>query len=188
MEDELYKIPYSIQLYGHKYNEYEPITEERLRNYRYIVLEYLQLLEDKNNLINKISSLKGINYDRIKVQTGNGPKITEEEQYTINLEKVNHAIREYQGWLPDEQQIIKNQLFRLKKPLYSEILIAYYINGKKWSVILQEKLGTRVDFKDNYQNYHKTLMEWRKSALKQLEEISSKPYVPVIDRQLTMKL
>lgn len=180
--EETLQVPESIQIYNHKFNQYEPITAERLLNYRYIVKEYLQLQQDKTNIIAKIGTLKGIDYDRIKVQPGNGHKTSEQEHYVIMLEKINKAIREYQGWLPNEQEIIKNQLYRLKNPLYAEILTAYYINGKKWAVILDEKLGTRIDFKDNYPNYWKTLMEWRKSALKQLEEISSKPYIPAANQ------
>lgn len=171
-------LPPSIQIYNHKYNEYEPITVERLMNYRYILQEYLQLLNDKKNLLAKIGTVKGIDYDKIKVQSGNGQKTSEQEHYAICLEKINQAIWSYQGWLPDEQEIIKTQLYRLK-PLYTEILTAYYINGKKWSTILEEKLSTRIDFKENYPNYWKTLMEWRKSALKQLEETSAKPYIPI---------
>lgn len=179
MEQNLDFLPQSIQIYQHKYNEYEPITPERLLNYRYIVQEYLQLLCDKKNILEKIGNVKGVNYDKIKVQSGNGAKTSEQEHYAICLEKINKAIWAYKGWLPDEQEIIKTQLYRLNKPLYIEILTAYYINGKKWSAILEEKLSTRIDFKENYHNYWKVLMEWRKSALKQLAEISAQPYVPI---------
>lgn len=153
MEETLKELPQSIQIYGHKYKRFEPITAERLNNYRYIVKEYLQLCEDKTRIEEKIGTLKGISYDKIKVQTGNGSKITEQEHYAIMLEKVNKALWEYKGWLPDEQEIIKTQFYRLERPLYIEILTAYYINGKKWAVILEEKLGTRPDFKENYSNY-----------------------------------
>ena len=187
MDEQISELPQSIQIYGHKYKPFEPITVERLNNYRYILQEYLQLMQDKANIIAKIGTLKGIDYDKIKVQTGNKHKTSEQEHYVIMLEKINKAIKEYQGWLPDEQEIIKNQLYRLKKNLYIEILTAYYINGKKWAVILEEKLGTRTDFKDNYANYHKTLMDWRKSALKQLEEISAQPYIPSVNQLHILK-
>lgn len=182
MREETLYLPPCIEIYTHKYKDVEFVNAERLINYRYIVQEYLQLLIDKTDIEKRIGTLKGIDYDRIKVQTGNGLKTSEQEHYAMKLERINKLIWGYQGWLPDEQKIIKNQLLRLTKPLYIELLTAYYINGKKWAVILDEKLGTRIDFQENYHNYWKTLMEWRKSALKQLEEISSKPYVPALNQ------
>lgn len=182
MREETIYLPPCIEIYTYKYKEVEFVNAERLTNYRYIVQEYLQLLKDKADIQKRIGILKGIDYDKIKVQSGNGHKTSEQENYVMKLEKINKLIWGYQGWLPDEQKIIKNQLLRLTKPLYIELLTAYYINGKKWAVILDEKLSTRADFKDNYANYWKTLMDWRKSALKQLEEISSRPYVPTLSQ------
>lgn len=178
MQEEKVFIPANIGIYQEKFNNIERITAERLINYRCIVQEYLQLCQDKAAIIDKIASLKGVDYNKIKVQSGNGAKTTQQEHYVITLERINKSIWAYQGWLPDEQKIIKTQINRLTNPLYIEIITAYFINGKKWDTILREKLGSRSDFEANYTNYYRILMEWRKNALTQLEKISSQPYIP----------
>lgn len=66
---------------------YEPITVERLDNYSEIEKEYNYLLNQKSNIIQRISTLRGIDYSKIKVTSGNGSKISEEEHYAMTLQK-----------------------------------------------------------------------------------------------------
>lgn len=165
---------------------YEPITIERLNNYAEIVKEYETLLRHKKNLIERVGMLQGVDYSRIKVQTGNGPKITEQEHYTMSLQKINSKIAEYEAWILPEKEIIKNQIARVKKRDYRKLLIFRYIEKWKWAEIIQEFFEFEKDYEEEKGGrYRDIIMYWNRRALEELQKISSKPYEPII-KQLNL--
>ena len=165
---------------------YEPITIERLDNYAEIVKEYDYLLHQKNNLIKKLG-LKGVDYSKIKVTSGNGAKISEQEHYVMSLQKINSKIADYESWLKPEKEIIKTQIARIKKWHFRKILVLRYIEKWKWSEIIDEFFGFEDDFEEEKNlRYKDKIFDWNKAALAELEKISAKPYVKA-SKQLTLK-
>lgn len=162
---------------------YEPITLKRLDDFGEIMKEYETLKRHKRNLIEKCNTLKSIDYSKIKVQTGNGPKISEQEHYAIKLQSINDKIREYEAWIRPEKEIIKNQIARVPKRDYRKLLILRYIDKWKWSEIIQEFFEFELDYEDqkNYR-YKDTIMYWNRRALEELQKISAQPYVPVAEQ------
>ena len=157
---------------------YEPITIERLDNYAEIVKEYDYLLRQKNNLIKKLG-LKAVDYSKIKVTSGNGAKISEEEHYVMSLQKINAKIADYEIWLKPEKEIIKTQIARIKKWHFRKILVLRYIEKWKWSEIIDEFFGFEDDFEDEKNlKYKDKIFDWNRRALAELEKVSAMPYIP----------
>lgn len=155
---------------------YEPITIERLDNYAEIVKEYDYLLHQKNNLIKKLG-LKGVDYSKIKVTSGNGAKISEQEHYVMSLQKINAKIADYESWLKPEKEIIKTQIARIKKWHFRKILVLRYIEKWKWSEIIDEFFGFEDDFEDEKNlKYKDKIFDWNRRALAELEKVSAMPY------------
>lgn len=166
---------------------YEPITIERLDNYSEIEKEYNFLLRQKENLIKKIGTLSGVDYSKIKVTSGNGAKISEQEHYVMSLQKINSKLHEYEGWLPFEKEIIKTQIARIKKWHLRKILVLRYIEKWKWSEIIDEFFGFEDDFEEEKNlRYKDKIFDWNRRALAELEKVSAKPYVKA-SKQLTLK-
>ena len=160
---------------------YEEITTERLDNFGAIVKEYETLLRHKKELIRRMGVLKAIDYSKDRVQSGNGHKMSEQERYAIALQKINDKIKDYEAWIPPEKEIIKNQIARVRNRDYRKLLILRYVEKWKWAEIVQEFFEFEQDYEEHKKDkYWDTLMYWNRQALKQLEEISTKPYVPVI--------
>ena len=166
---------------------YEPITIERLDNYAEIEKEYKFLLRQKENLIKKIGTLSGVDYSKIKVTSGNGAKISEQEHYVMSLQKINSKIADYENWLKPEKEIIKTQISRIKKWHFRKILVLRYIEKWKWSEIIDEFFGFEDDFEEEKNlRYKDKIFDWNKAALAELEKVSAKPYVKA-SKQLTLK-
>ncbi len=156
---------------------YEPITIERLDNYAEIVKEYDYLLHQKNNLIKKLG-LKAVDYSKIKVTSGNGAKVSEQEHYVMSLQKVNAKIANYESWLKPEKEIIKTQIARIKKWHFRKILVLRYIEKWKWSEIIDEFFGFEDDFEDEKNlKYKDKIFDWNRRALVELEKVSAMPYI-----------
>lgn len=163
---------------------YEPISIDRLNNYTEIVKELDYLLMQKENLKSKIGILKGVDYTKIKVTTGNGTKLSEQERYAAALQKINIEIDKYRAWLPNEHQIIKTQIARVKKWNYRKLLVLRYLEKRKWADITEEFFGFENDFEDEKNlKYKDKIMYWNRQALAELSKVSSKPYIN-IEKQL----
>lgn len=165
---------------------YEPITIERLDNYAEIVKEYDYLLHQKNNLIKKLG-LKAVDYSKIKVTSGNGAKVSEQEHYVMSLQKINAKIADYKSWLKPEKEIIKTQIARIKKWHFRKILVLRYIEKWKWSEIIDEFFGFEDDFEDEKNlKYKDKIFDWNRRALAELEKVSAIPYQKVA-KQLVLE-
>ena len=164
---------------------YEPITIQRLDDFKAILREYESLKEQKYKLEKRLG-LSGVDYSKIKVTTGNGHKLSEEERFTLALQKINAKMLEYEQWLKPEKGIIISQIARLKRQEYRKILLLRYIERWKWAEIIQECFWFENDFEAEKQNKYKDkVLYWNRQALKELETISQKPYVK--NEQLTLK-
>lgn len=158
---------------------YEPITIERLSAYVDGVKELDRLLYYKKGIEEKIGSLNGVDYSQTKVNTGKNQKISEQERFTIALEKVNKRIDEWKIWLNAEHEIIITQIARVKKWEYRKILVLRYVEGWKWAEVVQEFFEFEKDYEEEkHTKYRETIMRWNRNAIKELEEVSSKPYIP----------
>lgn len=157
---------------------YEHITLKRLDDYSEIVKELDFLLKQKEGIKAKINSLSGIDYSKIKVTTGNQQKISEQEHYVMALETINKKIDEYRVWLLPEHKIIKTQIARIKKWNYRKILVYRYLEKWKWSDIISDFFGFEEDFEEEKNGkYKEKVLYWHRQALKELENISSVPYI-----------
>lgn len=166
---------------------YEPITLERLDNYTEIVKELDFLLRQKEQIKEKIGLLRSIDYSKIKVTTGNGEKMSEQEHYAMSLQKINKKIDEYKAWLLPEHEIIKTQISRVRKWNYRKILVYRYLEKWKWREIIQEFFEFENDFKEEKDNKYKDqIMYWHRQALSELKKVSNKPYVK-ITKQLALE-
>lgn len=167
---------------------WEAITIERLNNYTEIVKELDFLLKQKQSLIDKIGTLKSVDFSKIKVTSGNGQKLSEQERFAITLEKINKKIDEYKAWLPPEHSIIKAQFSRIKRWEYRKLLVLRYLEKWKWNEIIDEFFSFEADFEEEKElKYKDTVMRWHRQALADLEKISAKPYEPAYPKQMTFE-
>jgi len=158
---------------------YEPITIQRLDDFGAVMREYQDLKNQKYKLEKRLG-LSGVDYSKIKVTSGNGQKLSEQERFTIALQKINAKMLEYEQWLKPEKQIIITQIARIKRQEYRKILVLRYIEKWKWSEIIQECFWFEADYETEKQSKYKDkVLYWNRQALKELEEISQKPYVKV---------
>lgn len=166
----------------------EPITTERLEYYTEIVKELDNLLRQKKIIEAKIGTVSGIDYSKIKVTSGNAPKISIQEHYALALEKINSRVDELKYWLKNEHEIIKMQISRVKKWNYRKVLVLRYLEKWKWSEIIDEFFGFEEDFEEEKgDKYKDRILYWNRQALAELEKISSKPYVKC-EMQLNLTL
>lgn len=165
---------------------YEPITIQRLDDFGAVMREYNDLKNQKYKLEKRLG-LSGIDYSKIKVTSGNGQKLSEQERFTIALQKINAKLLEYEQWLKPEKEIIIQQIARIKRQEYRKILVLRYIEKWKWSEIIQECFWFEADYEEQKQDKYKVkVLYWNRQALKELEEVSQKPFVKV--EQLVMGL
>lgn len=165
---------------------YEHITEERLKLFSEMQKEYNTLLERKKKMERRLNSLNAVDYSKIKVTSGDNKCVSTQERFVVALEEINAKIHEYEGWLPFEKEIIKNQIARIYKPRYRQVLVLRYIERWKWSDIIEECFWYEDDFEEEKCGKYKDMvMYWNRRALEELKKISAKPYVP-ISRQLVL--
>ena len=158
---------------------YEPITIQRLDDFGAVMREYQDLKNQKYKLEKRLG-LSGVDYSKIKVTSGNGQKISEQERFTIALQKINAKLTDYESWINPEKDIIVHQIARVKRQEYRKILVLRYIEKWKWSEIIQECFWYEADYEIEKQSKYKDkVLYWNRQALKELEEVSQKPYVKV---------
>lgn len=170
---------------------FEPITPARMKDYSKKVQELDALLEKRKLILARTGGTHGVDYSRLRVTTGNGNRISEEEYCAMALQKVNEEINFYlfkvfgiYGLL-QEHEVIKTQIGRVEDADYRKLLILRYLEKWKWSEISWEFFWQEADFPlEEHGKYHDKIHYWHRQALKQLEKISSTPYVPVLPRQM----
>lgn len=165
---------------------FEMITQERLDKYLDSVKELNNLLEQKKKIMSKLG-LKGVDYSKDKVTSGNNHKLTEEEEYTNKLLKINSEIDKIRPFVASEHLILKSQIARITKYEYRKLLVYRYIEGWKWSEIKQDFFEFEDDYKEQVNDkYHTKIMYWHRRALEELQKVSSKPFIEY--KQITLEV
>ena len=175
---------------------YEPITVARLNQYTDKVTELDALLDKKQKIQAKLDGLKGVDYSKQKITTGNAQNTSNQEYYAMKLEKVNQEIDKlkYKCFgvygLLEEHEVIKTQIARIQGGKeswkYRKILVLRYLEKWKWSEIIDEFFGFEDDFEEEKNlKYKDKIFDWNRRALAELEKVSAKPYVK-IEKQLVL--
>ena len=163
----------------------EAITKQRLEDFGEVIREYNELKRQKF-LITKKLGLKGVDYSKIKVTNGDSRHSSEQERYIAKLERINNKIKEYEEWINPEKEIIKNQIARVKRWEFRKVLVYRYIEKWKISEIVQDFFEFEDDYEENKNDkYKERILYWLDRGYQELEEISSKPYIPA-PQQLTL--
>ena len=160
---------------------YKIIRQERLIRFRNRVRQLDFLKQKKFEILNSCG-LKAYDYSKIKVTTGNGHKLTEQERAVLNIEKYDRKIKELQALISEEQSELEKQIERVDGTStnwkHGEVLRSYYLEGET-----KRETAIRVYGNDSKQDV-KNLGELIKKALEILEKVSSTPFVEV--KQLTL--
>lgn len=156
---------------------FELITQERLEHYLEQVRELNSLCEQKEKIMSKLG-LHGVDYSKDKVTHGNKLSLTEEEQYTNKLLKINKQIDKLTPFVSQEHLILKTQISRIKKYEYRKLLVYRYIEKWKWNEIIQDFFEFEDDYKEQKNDkYHTKIMYWHRRALEELQKVSKKPFI-----------
>lgn len=168
---------------------YEPITPERLKDFKNKLDRLNYLVNQKKVMIEKAALLKSVDFSKDKIKNTSNNHLSTPEIYTITLEGINkeiedlkyHVFKTQSGdeyGLVEENKIISSQLERLSRYEYKELLTKRYIEGQKHTVIAYYFFCTEPDFEENFQRYIEKEQDWHKAALLQLQKISEQPYIP----------
>ena len=180
---------------------FEPITEMRMREYYAKSRELYSLLQKKKLLLIQYG-VSGINYGTIKVTAGNGHRNSHEESYVSAIQKINAEINYYLYncfgvyGIIEERQVILTQFNRMYEcadernmeliPSYIKLLRWRYLLNLPTKIVRFKLFGHFSDYKENqHTTYKDKYQRWHQNALKLLEKVSEKPYVPVT-KQLTI--
>lgn len=155
---------------------YKIIRQERLTQYRNRVRQLNFLRSKKFEVLNSCG-LKAYDYSKIKVMTGNGRKLTEQERAVLSVEKFDTKIKELQALISVDTKELEQQIERVDKTSdnwkHAEALRSYYLEGET-----KQETAFRVYGGATKQDV-KNLSELLKTALEILEKVSGKPFVEV---------
>lgn len=152
----------------------ENITDDRLKSFMETVKELGYLLKYKETLSQKAGSLKGIDYSKIKVTKGNSKKISSQEYYMSALEKINSQIDEIKHKVKKEYDFIQTRIKFVKKWNYRKLLALRYLEGQKWTDIIEEFFSLEDDYDEEKQNKYKDkIMYWNRQALNELKRVNA---------------
>lgn len=136
-------------------------------------------------LINKINSLKSIDYSKDKVINGASIHVSEQERFVLKLEKINKLITEAETvLLPAKKRLIK-QIVRIKNPNHRAVLILYFVERRKLTDIVEYIFDVQLDYEEKKDTtYLDCVKRWKREAIEKLEELNNKAYVPVKQLQI----
>lgn len=156
----------------------EQITKERLKSF-YESCIYAQKLEQQLEEFKKqYSTLQAVDLTHTKVINGDAKPHSPQENYMQVIENKSNKLKAVQKKIDSEKYIIMQQINRLKKPEYRDVLFERYILLKDWKNISFEYFGNEKDYWFYRETkYHFALMTWHKRAVKELEEVSKKPFI-----------
>lgn len=144
---------------------------------------------EKTALIKRINTLKSVDYSKDRVTNGASQHVSEEERFTLRLEKINGLIAECEKILLPAKERLKQQISRIKRAEYRKILILRYVERWKWSDIIQECFWYEEDFdKSDYTKYKDKVLYWNRASLKALEDLSDKPFIPANQLHIGVQL
>lgn len=147
---------------------------------------YDEYLKQREALLKRINSLKSIDYSKDRVTNGASIHISEQERFAMKFEKINALIRECEEILLPAKDRLKKQIARIKRAEYRKILILRYIERWKWTDIIEECYWYEDSFdKSDISKWKDKIMQQNRAALKKLEELSEKPFIPA-EKQLNL--
>ncbi len=165
----------------------EQITKERLKSF-YDSCIYAQKLEQQLEEFKKqYNTLQAVDLTHTKVINGDAKPHSPQENYLQVIEHKSNKLKTVQKKINAEKYIIQQQINRLNKPEYRDILLERYILLKDWKNICFEYFGNEKDYwtyRDS--KYHFTVMTWHKRAVKELEKISQIPFIPDEAQQMPL--
>ena len=167
---------------------HEPITRERLDRYLDTCKTLAYYENKKRNLEQKIG-LSGIDYSKIKVTTGNGSKLSEQERYVSILERVNKEIDTLRAEVEPEHKIIVSQIRRINSSRSRTIITLKYIEKRTTQELVEwffcedplwnpENNITEFKKSPEYENYRRQYLLWQQKAIESIEEVSGAAFEP----------
>ena len=161
---------------------YKIVRKERLNRYRNKVCQLNFLKRKKFELLDSFG-LKAYDYSKIKVTSGNGRKLTDQEKAVMSIENFDRKIRQLEAEIQPEMDELEKQIERVDGKSdnwrHAEALRSFYLFGESKLETAEKIYGesTKQDVKN--------LNELLKVALEYLEKVSSTPFVEV--QQITME-
>lgn len=155
---------------------YKIIRQERLTQYRNRVRQLNFLRSKKYEILNSCG-LKAYDYSKIKVTSGNGRRLTEQERAVLVVEKYDKKIKELESVISLDTQELEKQIERVDQKSdnwkHAEALRGFYLEGET-----KQETALRI-YGDDSKQAVKNLSELIKTALENLEKVSSTPFVEV---------
>lgn len=167
---------------------HEAITRERLDRYLDSCKALNTCEEKKRNLESKML-LSGIDYSRVKVTTGNGKKLSEQERYVTILERINKEISMLRAEIVPEHNIIVSQIKRINNYRSRTIITLKYIEKRSTQELVEwffcedplwNPDNNLPEFKKTpeYENYRRQYLLWQQKAIEDIEEVSGVAFEP----------
>ena len=139
----------------------------------------------RTQLINKINSLKSIDYSKDKVMNGASQHISEQERFAMKLEKINRLIAEAETILLPAKARLITQIRRIKNSNHRAVLILYFVERRKLTDIVEYLFDVQLDYEEKKDTtYLDCVKRWKREAIEKLEELNNKAYVPVKQLQI----
>ncbi len=155
---------------------YKIIRQERLTQYRNRVRQLNFLRSKKYEILNSCG-LKAYDYTKIKVTSGNGKRLTEQERAVLIVEKYDKKIKELEAIISTDTQELEEQIARVDQKSdnwkHAEVLRCFYLEGET-----KQETALRI-YGDDSKQAVKNLSELIKTALEILEKVSSTPFVKI---------
>lgn len=167
---------------------HEPITRERLDRYLDSCKTLAYYEQKKRNLERKLG-LSGVDYSKIKVTTGNGNKMSEQERHVLILERINKEITALRAEVKPEHDIIVAQIRRVNSSRSRTIITLKYIERRTTQELVEwffcedplwNPDNNLTEFKKTpeYENYRRQYLLWQQKAIEDLEQVSGAPFAP----------
>lgn len=157
------------------------VRKERLNKYRNLITQ-LDFLKSKKYEILNSCGLKAYDYSKIKVMTGNGRKLTEQEQAVLKVEKLNERIKALESEILPDRVELEKQIDRLdgysNNWRHAEALRSYYLDGQS-----KQETALRIYNECNKQDV-KNLNDLMNTALELLAKVSTNVFVEVEQRKI----
>lgn len=155
---------------------YTIIRKERLNKYRNKICQ-LNFLKHKKIEVMNAFGLKAYDYSKIKVMTGNGRKLTDQEKAVLSVESYDRKIRELEAEIQPEKEELEKQIDRVDSEStnwrHAEALRSFYLFGES-----KQEAASRVYGESTKQDV-KNLNDILRTALEFLEKVSSNSFVEI---------
>lgn len=161
---------------------YEQIDRGYLKRHLHRVQRLDSLRSLKYEILNSCG-LKAYDYSKIKVDTGNGKKLSTEEKAVLRVEKIDKEIRRQEAIVLPEQAELNQQIDRLDSISndyrHAAILRQLYIDGESIKDVILSF------YPEDTKETRKSITGLRETAEKLLAKITGTPFIKVKQLVLT---